>query len=67
MGFHDVTFLPSQAGFPNTFKKNCGRGESPETATSPKTMVGGKQGYAPRKMLSLQQSLFLCKMNFQRS
>ena len=27
-------------------------------------VVGGKQGHAPCKILFLQQSLFLCHMNF---
>ena len=64
MGVHDVKFLPF---FPSrsslstsTFLKNCGRGESLRTTTCDKTVVGGKQGHAPCKILPLQQSIFLC-------
>ena len=45
MGFQDVELLPS-----TTLLKHCGRGESLETATCPKTVVGGKQGHAPCKI-----------------
>ena len=55
----NVTFLPSRASFPSTCLKNCGRGESLGITTCHKTMIGGKQGHAPCKILSLQQSLFL--------
>ena len=43
MGFQDVVFLPFRASFFTTFLKNCGRGESLETSTCLKTVVGGKQ------------------------
>ena len=39
-GNQDVAFLPSQASFPTTFVKNCGRGKSFANATSHKTLVG---------------------------
>ena len=29
-----------------------------------KTVVLGKQGHAPCKILSLKQSLFICQLNF---
>ena len=47
MGFRDVAMLPSEASFPTTFQKNCGRGESLGTITCHKNVVGGKQGRAP--------------------
>ena len=58
IGFHDVVFLPSRASFSSTFLKNCGRGESLSTTTCIKAVVGGKQGHAPCRILSLQQCLF---------
>ena len=64
MGYLDVAFLPFRACFPTIFLTNCGMGESLGTTTCPKTVVGGKQGHAPCKILSLQQSLFLCQLNF---
>ena len=64
MGFQDVAFLPSRASFSTTFLKSYGRGESLVTTTCLKTVVGGKQGHAPCKILLLQQSLFLCQLNF---
>ena len=60
MGFHDVAFLSSRASFSTTFLTNCGSGERLWTTTCLTTGVGGKQGHAPCKMLSLQQNLFLC-------
>ena len=47
MGFQDVAFLSSRAGFSTTFLNNCGRGESFVTTTCTKTVVGVKQGHAP--------------------
>ena len=64
MGFQDVVFLPLCASFYTTFLKNCGRCESLVTTTCLKTVVVGKQGHAPCKILLLQQSLFLCQSIF---
>ena len=58
MGFQDVEFLPPGASFTPHFIKNSGRGESLRTATCSKTVVGGKQGQAPCRILSLKQSFF---------
>ena len=58
MDFQDVVFLPSQATFYTTFLTNCGRGESPGTTTRLKTVVGGKQGHAPCRMISLHKASF---------
>ena len=46
--------------YSTTFRKQCGGGECFETTTCPRTEVGGKQGHAPCKVLSLEQSLFCC-------
>ena len=62
-GFQDVTFLPSWASFATTFLNKCDGGDSLWTATCLKSVVGGKQGHAPCKMLFLQQSLFLRQSN----
>ena len=56
MGFQDVAFLPSPASFPPLYLKSSVRGESLGTATCYKTVVGGKQGYTPSKILLLLQS-----------
>ena len=64
MSIKDVTLLPSRASFHTTFLKNCGRSESLGITTCPKTVVGGKQGHAPCKILSLQQSLFYVSVKF---
>ena len=64
MGFDYVAFLPSLASFSTTFRKDCGRGEGLGITTCPKCVVLGKHGHAPCKMLLLQQSLFLCRLNF---
>ena len=66
MGYQDVAFLPSRASFSTTFLKNCGRGESLGTTTFLKTVVGGRQGHAPCEVLLLQQSLFLCLLDFMQ-
>ena len=63
MGFQDVAFLLCQARFPPHFL-NCGRCECLGTTICHITVVGGEQGYAPCKILLLQQSLFLCPLNF---
>ena len=51
MSFQDVVFLPPRASFSTTFLKHCGGGEGLMTTTSLKTVVGGKQGHAPRGIL----------------
>ena len=48
MGFQDLAFLPSRAIFSTMFLKNCDIGESLGTTTSPKIVVGGKQGHTLR-------------------
>ena len=63
MGFQDVALLLSGASFPTTFVKNCGRCYGLGTTTCFKTVVGGKQGHAPCKILLLQQILF-CQFDF---
>ena len=57
MGFQDVAFLPSRASFFTTFLINCGIDESVRTAACLRTVVGGKHGRAPCKILLLQQIL----------
>ena len=64
MGLQDVAFLPCRGRLPTTLPKNCGRYESLTTITRPTTVIGGKQRHAPCKIPSLQQSLFLGKLNF---
>ena len=64
MSFQHVAFLPSRASFHTTFLKNCGRGERLRTTTCLGTVVGGKQGHAPCRILLLQLSPFLCQLNF---
>ena len=64
MAFQDVSFLPCRASFSTTFLKNCDSGESLGTTTCLKTAVGGKQGHAPSKILTFQQSIFSCQLNF---
>ena len=63
MSFQDVAFLPSKASFSSTFLRNNGRGEGFCITRCAKTVVGGKQGHAPCRILLLQQSLFLCQSN----
>ena len=63
MRFQDVAFLLSRAGF-YTFLNNCGGGERLVTTTCLKSMVGGKQGHVPCKILLLQQNLFLSQLCF---
>ena len=53
MDFEDVTFPPH-------FFANCG---SLTTTMCHKTVVGGRQGHVPCKILPLQHSLFLCQSN----
>ena len=64
VGFQDVVFLPSQARFSTTFLKNCGRGEGLRTTICLETVVGGKQGRAPCKLLFLQQCFFFVSVKF---
>ena len=63
MDFQDVVFLPCRDSFSTTFLKNGGRGEGLGTTTCLITVVWGKQGHAPFKLLTLQQCLFLCQFN----
>ena len=53
VGFLDVDFLPSGASTFTTFLNNCVRCEGLGITTCRKTVVGGKQGHAPTKILSL--------------
>ena len=64
MGFQDVAQLSSQASFPPTFLKNCGRSKCLGTTTCLITVFGGKQGHAPCRIFSLQQSVIWCQLNF---
>ena len=50
MGFQDVAFLPSQAGFYTHFLNITVR-----TTTCLRTVVGGKEGHAPCKGLLFHQ------------
>ena len=60
MGFQDVAFLQPELVFSTIFVEDCGRGDTLRTITRcPKTVVGGKQGHAPCKILSLQQNRFV--------
>ena len=63
MGFQDVAFLPSPVSFSTTCLKNCGGGKNLGTTTCLRTVVGGRQRHTPRKILSLQQSLFCVSQN----
>ena len=59
----NVAFMPSIASFSTTFLGNCGRGES--LITCLKAVVGViLLGHAPCRIFLLQQSLFLCQLNF---
>ena len=58
MVFQDVAFLPSRASFYIRFLISCGRCEGLGTTKCRKTVVVGKQGHAPCKILLLPQSLF---------
>ena len=62
--FHDVAFLPSRASFSTAFLSTISRGKSLKTITCLKTVLGGNQGHAPCKILSLQQSLFFVSVEF---
>ena len=64
MGFQDVVFLSPEVVFPPHFLKNFSKGECLRPTTCLRTVVGGRQGYAPCNILLLQQSLFLCQLNF---
>ena len=63
MSFQDVAFLPSRNSFSTTFLKNCGKGESHRTTTCLNTVVGGRHGHAPCKILSLHKASLLCQSN----
>ena len=58
MGFQDVAFLSSRASCFTTFLKYCGRRIGLGTTTCLKTVVGGKQGHAPCKILLLHKASF---------
>ena len=64
MDFQDEAFPPSRASFSTTFPKNCGRDKSLGTTTCLKTVVGGKHGHAPYKILWFRKSLILYQMNY---
>ena len=64
MGLQDVAFLPSRDNFSTTILKNCGRGESLRITTCLRTVVEGKQGHVPCKILLLHQSLFFVSVEF---
>ena len=59
MGFQDLVFLPSQAGFSTRFHKNCRRGESLETTTCRKTVVGVIKGMLPVKYIHSNKAIFV--------
>ena len=63
MGIQDVGLLSSRASFFTSFPKDGGRSKGIRKATCHRTVFGGKQGHAPTKILSLQQSLF-CIIEF---
>ena len=48
----------SRTSFSTTFLKNCGRGESLETTMCNKSVVGGKQGHVPCRILLLHKASF---------
>ena len=58
MGLQDIALLPQRASFSTILHKNSGTDESLRTITCPKTVAGGKQGHAPCKIPSPQQSHF---------
>ena len=63
MGSHDVPVL-FRFSFYNKFHKNCGRSESLMTTTCPRSVVGGKQGFAPYEIPLHQQSLYFVSAVF---
>ena len=65
MGFHNVTFLLSEASFSATFLNNCGRGESLRTTTCLRSLVGCRQGHDPCEILLLKQSLFVSVKSYR--
>ena len=67
MDIQDVAFLSSRVCFSTTVLIYCGRVGSIETISCHKTVVAGKQGHEPRKILSLQQLIFLCQLNFMET
>ena len=59
----DIRFIDMKMGFvvvifSSTFLMNCGRSESLRIVTCLKTVVGGKQGHAPCKMLFVSVECF---------
>ena len=65
MSFQDGAFLPSLASFLSAFLKHCGRGACPclPPTTCLKTVVGGRQVHAPRKVPLLHNASFWCQSN----
>ena len=55
---------PPVLGFSLHFFLNRGCGENLGTTTCAKTVVGGKQGHAPCRILSLRQNLFCMSIEF---
>ena len=51
MGYLDGAFLLPQASFSTTLLTNCGTGGCPGTITFLNTVVLGRQGHAPCKIL----------------
>ena len=54
---------PPELVFSTAFLEHCGGCGSHGTTTCLERVVGGKQGHAPCKILSLRQSSFLCQLN----
>ena len=67
MGFQDIAFLLPEL----VFSPHFSTGVVEVKASGPPQVVilwlGGKQGHAPCKILSLQQSLFLCQLNLMET
>ena len=70
MGFQDVAFLPSRVSFPSHFLKRVVELRAlrpPHVLACLSTVVEDKQGYAPFKILLLQQSLCFVLVKFHRN
>ena len=61
MVLKDVAFRSSRASSSTVYLKNPG--ESPRTTTCLRTVAGGKQGYAPCRILSLHKASVLHQSN----
>ena len=55
--------MPFCASFYATCLISCDKGESLGTATCHRTVVEGKQGHAPCKILFSHKASFLCQSN----